>query len=71
MAVPDDAAAPSPDEPTTAGAHATAAADDPALADEEERPASRVGARSPGDVGDVGGTDSMTAETGGLAGTSR
>lgn len=33
--------------------------------------ASAVGHREPGDVGDIGGTDRMTASTGGLAGTSR
>ena len=32
---------------------------------------SAVGHRDPGDTTDIGGTDAMTAETGGLAGTSR
>lgn len=32
---------------------------------------SDVGQRAPGDTDDIGGTDRMTAETGGLAGTSR
>jgi hypothetical protein len=32
---------------------------------------SRVGDREPGDKDDIGSTDGMTSETGGLAGTSR
>jgi len=33
--------------------------------------ASRVGDREPGDKDDIGSTDAMRSETGGLAGTSR
>ncbi|WP_267351028.1 hypothetical protein [Sphingomonas sp. GM_Shp_2] len=41
------------------------------LTPEEGATASDVGARKPGDTDDIGGTDAMRAETGGLAGTSR
>ena len=61
MAAPDQ---PPPAEDVDAPAEAPERA-------EQSAAATRVGDRQPGDTDDLGSTEGMTAETGGLAGTSR